>query len=119
MDFETGEPIQSAAEDILELSIQPGSGRLHFRLIAGMNQPQCHSCEVESDVPAAKSSRRPWSSGTDESRAAGAISVAADSIVLDVSDHNQTYHCGMGAFLGGAYTFHRHGLRLASTPEDP
>ncbi|QQS06642.1 MAG: hypothetical protein IPK50_07005 [Fibrobacterota bacterium] len=119
MDFETGEPVEGAAADILELSILPGSGRLHFQLMSGMDQSQCHSCEVESDVPGAKSSRRPWSTGTDDSHASGALSIFADSIVVEISDHNPSFQCGIGASLATTYIFQRHSLRLASPPDEP
>jgi uncharacterized protein len=113
MDFETGEPVMSTASDLLELSSASGSGGLRFYLTAGMNQPQCHSCGLESEVPITKKARRSWANTEADDKASGALSITPDSIVLEIHDHNQFHHCGIGASLGPTYTFHRHTLRLA------
>lgn len=112
MDFETGEPVSYSATDQLELSIVPGTDRIRFELSAGNDQPQCHSCSVDAELPAGSGVLRQWSTGAGEDKATGMLSIAADSIVLEIRDHNQAYQCGIGAYLGPRYTFHRSGLRL-------
>lgn len=115
MDFQTGEPKMGPTADILELSVRPGSGILHFRMTSGIDQPQCHSCEVESDVPLVASKPRRWSTGSDENRAWGSMEFFPDSIVVVVDSLNQSFFCGIGASLVGTYRFHRHSLRLVPT----
>ncbi len=113
MDFETGEPVMATSSDLLELSSAPGSGGLRFFLTAGRDQPQCHSCGLESEVPSTKKTRRSWANTDVDDKASGALSITPDSIVLEIQDHNQFHHCGIGASLGPTYTFYRHTLRLA------
>jgi hypothetical protein len=74
---------------------------------------------VDAELPAGSSLRRPWSTGTGDDKATGALVITADRIVVEVEEHNQAYQCGIGASLGPTYTFHRRGLRLVPPSEEP
>jgi len=112
MDFETGEPVEGAAMDLLEWAPGREPGLFRFRLVSGIDQPQCHSCEVEGEVRRGRKGVWIWSGANGEGSSSGELRFFADSVVVDVLAFRQEELCGIGASLAGSFVFHRSGLRL-------